>query len=319
MHKAEHESRNSSMKRREFIKTLGVAGVASTIAVGATKLTGASSNPGAPLSSDSNNLKAPFSLAFDPSGNLFVSDPPAYRIVRLDSGLTPSDSFGKPGAHIGRLNFPKGIACDETGLLYVVDSNNGRIQVFEAGGQVKRSVGSIGSIGGSFSTPQGIYVDEKKRMLVADTRNHRIQVYLNFELLSVIGDLGDSNDQFRLPTACSYTPDDEIAVLDSKHGIVKFFGPDTVFKRSFGSEGSAPGQLNLPQGMYVTKDGAVWIADTGNHRLQNFSLDGKLLNVIGKEGSGEAEFRRPTGVVVRDGFLYIADSGNSRVSRIKVP
>lgn len=305
------------MKRRDFIKTLGAAGVASTIGVGTARSTGAPSAPEFHSGSGASGLISPFSLVFSPSGDLFVSDPPAYQIVKLDSELKPVSSFGKPGAHIGRLNFPKGITCDEHGLLYVVDSNNSRIQVFDQDGQVKRSVGSIGSIGGSFSTPQGIYVDEHKRMLVADTRNHRVQIYSNFELMSVIGDLGDSNDQFRLPTACSWTPDNEIVVLDSKHGMVKFFGADSAFRRSYGSEGSAPGQFNLPQGMLVSGDGHIWVADTGNHRIQQFDIQGKLLNLFGKEGSGDGEFRRPTDLALKQGFIYVADSGNNRVARLK--
>lgn len=307
------------MKRRDFIKIVGVAGAASAIAVGTAIHTGAQQHPEPVSGNLPNSLTSPFDLVFGPSGRLFVTDPPNYCVFELDSNLSPVKSFGKPGAHIGRLNFPKGIACDEDGLLYVVDTNNSRVQLFDNNGQVKSSIGSIGSIGGAFSSPQGVYTDSRKRMLVADTRNHRIQIYKNFELMAVIGDLGDGSDQFRLPTACAYTPENEIVVLDSKHGMVKFFGEDLTFRRSFGSEGSAPGQLNLPQGMSVSVNGDVWIADTGNHRIQQFSNQGKLMNVIGREGSGAGDLKRPTGLALREGFIYVADSGNKRINRIKMP
>ena len=252
------------MRRRDFIKTLGVAGVASTFAVGAGSLTNASLEGNARTVIDAHGLNSPFDLTFDPSGNLFVSDPPSYQIKRLNSELVPVGFFGKPGSQIGRLNYPKGLACDADGLIYVVDSNNCRIQIFDIEGQVKRSVGSIGSIGGSFSTPQGVFVDDQRRMLVADTRNHRVQVFKDFELISVLGELGDARDQFRLPTSCAYTPDNDIIVLDSKHGMIKIFAADFAFKKSFGAEGSSPGQFNLPQGMSLSREGTIWIADTGN-------------------------------------------------------
>ncbi len=54
----------------------------------------------------------PFDLALESSGNLLVSDPSGYRIIRLDTTLKPIASFGAPGSQVGSLNFPKGLAVD---------------------------------------------------------------------------------------------------------------------------------------------------------------------------------------------------------------
>src|SRR5208283_1612621 len=103
--------------------------------------------------------------------------------------------------------------------------------------------------------------------------------------VAVLGDLGDGNDQFRLPTACAVTPEGEILVLDSKHGRIKVFGADLKLIRRFADAGKDPGLLNMPQGMALDDAGRVWVADTGNHRIQEFSFDGKVVSVLGKEGS----------------------------------
>jgi DNA-binding beta-propeller fold protein YncE len=151
------------------------------------------------------------------------------------------------------------------------------------------------------------------RLLVSDTRNHRVQIFQNDQLVAVLGELGDGNDQFRLPTASAVNTERDILVLDSKHGLIKVFGPDLKFKAGFGGVGSAPRLLNMPQGMRLDSNGHVWVADTGNHRIQEFSPTGTLLSVVGKKGSGPGEFDSPTGVVCREDKVYVADNGNRRV------
>lgn len=307
------------MKRRDFIRSIGAAGIislAATVPVHGYG-TGRSAEPrSGPLGKDSASevgLKGPFDVAFDPTGNMVVTDPPSYRVVKLDASYQPQSSFGTPGAEAGKLNFPKGVAVDSQGLTYVVDSNNCRVQAFDASGNVKQVLGTVGQIGGAFATPQGIFIDGKGRILVADTRNHRVQIFEGNSVVAIIGELGDENDQFRLPTACAATSQGEILVLDSKHGLVKVFGEDLSYRRAFGGVGKEPGQLNLPQGMTLDGSEHVWVADTGNHRIQEFDLGGKLVSVVGKEGSGPDAFSQPTGIACRDGKVYVADNGNKRI------
>lgn len=307
------------MKRRDFIKSLGVAGVISILPCGTSK---ALSEKKETTSSQffgqvqSDIPKSPFSLAFDSTGGLLVTDPSLYRVWRLDDTMTVSNSFGRPGATPGSFNYPKGIATDSNNFIYVVDSNNCRVQVFDISGRLIKTVGAIGSIGGLFATPQGICIDRKNNMLVADTRNHRIQIFESFQLVSIIGELGDGNDQFRLPTACQTTPDGEILALDSKHGLIKIFDKNGNFKRSFAGEGSSPGSLNTPQGMALDSEGSIFVADTGNHRIQKFDFSGKLVSIWASDSSGVPLFKTPTGLAVKDGSVYVADTGKGAIIKL---
>ncbi len=261
----------------------------------------------------SGGMGGPFSAAYDLAGNLIVTDPSHYRVLRLDASRQPVSWFGGPGSEKGRLNFPLGVAVAADGLIYVADSNNCRVQLFDTEGRVKAALGSIGSTAGSFAHPQGICLDPSGRLLVADTRNHRVQIFANGEPIAVIGELGDEKDQFRLPTAVLTGPDGEIIVLDSKHGLVKVFGQDLSFRRSFGGAGTGPGMLNMPQGMAIDESGHLWVADSGNHRVAEFSLEGKLISVTGKRGSGEGEFVNPTGGAIRGQEVCVVDNGNARL------
>lgn len=297
------------MERRTFLKAVGATGLCTLIEIiwfhRPTYATGAGC--------EAAGLRGPFDLALDASGRLLVTDPPSYCVLSLDEAYKPDFGFGGPGAAAGKMNFPKGIAVDGNGLVYVADCNNCRVQIFSPTGEFLRVIGSIGSIGGTFANPQGVHADAEGRLLVADTRNHRIQIFRGSDLVAVIGDLGDGEDQFRLPTACVTGPEGDIFVLDSKHCLVKVFGKDLKFRRCFGGVGSAPGLLNLPQGMTLDDRGHLWIADTNNHRLQEFTLEGTLVSVLGRHGRGPGEFDGPTGVACRGAIVCVADNGNGRV------
>ena len=51
-------------------------------------------------------------------------------------------------------------------------------------------------------------------------------------------------------------------------------------------------------------------------RLQKFSLGGELLGSWGKAGANDGDLNRPLGIFIdKDGFVYIADSGNNRIQK----
>ncbi|MFH0824849.1 MAG: NHL repeat-containing protein [Pseudomonadota bacterium] len=297
------------MKRRNFIKYIGIAGAASFLEVSPRSRdasAGAEDCGSVPV-------QAPYDLAFDAAGNMYITDSPAYTAARCNRASSTIDTFGGPGAEPGKFNFPRGICTDSAGRVYVADSNNCRVQVFDDKLKPVKVIGAVGSVGGTFATPQGLSFDTKFGLSVADTRNHRVQIFKDFGLKAIVGELGDEPDRFRLPTSVAASPEGELFVLDSKHGMVKVFDKDLKYKRSFGSNGAAPGMLNLPEGMDFDRDGRLWIADTRNNRIQVFGLDGRLISVVDAAGAGEERFDNPTGVACRDDKVYVADYGNAKI------
>ncbi|MBX7258180.1 MAG: alkyl hydroperoxide reductase [Candidatus Hydrogenedentes bacterium] len=64
----------------------------------------------------------------------------------------------------------------------------------------------------------------------------------------------------------------------------------------------------------------VFVSDTGHNRIVVCSLDGKMLECIGSGKTGladgsfeQATFRKPQGLAVSNGRLYVADTGNHAV------
>jgi sugar lactone lactonase YvrE len=74
----------------------------------------------------------PTDVAWDPAGNIFVSD--GYgnsRVVKYDKNGRYITAVGTKGSAQGQLNLPHTIAVDGKGNVYVGDRSNRRIQVFD--------------------------------------------------------------------------------------------------------------------------------------------------------------------------------------------
>jgi sugar lactone lactonase YvrE len=89
----------------------------------------------------------PTDVAWDPQGNIFVSD--GYgnnRVVKYDKNGRFLKEVGseKPGQGSNQLNLPHGIAVDSQGNVYVADRSNHRLQVFDNNLDFKASYDNIG-------------------------------------------------------------------------------------------------------------------------------------------------------------------------------
>jgi hypothetical protein len=92
------------------------------------------------------SFNRPTDLAFDPQGNMFVSD--AYtnaRIVKLDKTGRFVKTWGSKGSEAGQFDMPNSVAVDAQGNVYVADLGNKRIEVFDNGGTFKSEIKGVGA------------------------------------------------------------------------------------------------------------------------------------------------------------------------------
>jgi NHL repeat len=86
----------------------------------------------APTAPEPYILNRPTDVAWDASGNIFVSD--GYgnsRVVKYDKNGRFIATVGSKGSAQGQLNLPHTIAMDAKGNVYVGDRSNSRIEVFD--------------------------------------------------------------------------------------------------------------------------------------------------------------------------------------------
>lgn len=74
------------------------------------------------------NGYAPYGLALDPDGQLFVADGRASKVLRLDETRKVAQSWGKLGTAPGEFKMPHMLTFDATGNLFVAEVNGMRLQ-----------------------------------------------------------------------------------------------------------------------------------------------------------------------------------------------
>jgi hypothetical protein len=185
-----------------------------------------------------------------------------------------------------------GTYVDQTGDIFVTDSGNsaGYTGIREITAGVIKTVAKIN--GPEISTLNGLAVDTTGDMFVAESG-------LPNGIVEVLANTGN-------------------AVFAAGGGVIGFGGDG-------GPATSA--SFNWPEGVFVDNAGNIFIADTYNARVREVHAStGEISTVVGNGVAGfvgdggpatEAELSQPMGVWGdRNGNLYIADSGNSRIRKV---
>ncbi len=233
------------------------------------------------------------------------------------------DAGGASG--VAKFDGPVGVAVDGSGNVYVADAFNHRIrkikismggvaQVVTWAGEGTGAGGGFGSgafsegAGGvaQFDTPYGVAVDGVGVVYVADRRNHRIRKITSEEIISnrTVSTLAGTG------TKANGDPGG-----DFNDGA----GPSS-------NNPSGVAQFNQPVGVVVDGSGNVYVADSSNHRIRRVTPAGEVDTLAGTgtggfvdSADGSAKFDGPVGVAVdSDGNVYVADSSNNRIRKIKI-
>lgn len=204
---------------------------------------------------------------------------------------------------------PSAATVDDDGNVYIVDQLNQRIRRIDPDGIIHTfaGTGDKGEAGdggpateaqlawadGSNPNPGGGVLYHEGTIYVADTENHRIRA-IDLETLII--------DAFAGSGAPGYTGDG---------------GP------------AAEAELQGPRDMAIGPDGDLYVADTDNGVVRAIDLaDGSIRTVVGTGQLGlsaeeqlpalDTPLRRPFGLAFdAAGDLYVADTLNSRIVRVK--
>src|ERR1700728_1196426 len=227
-------------------------------------------------------------VAVDAAGNIFLTLPDYYVVLRLDAVtgmLTRAAGNGTPGssgdgglAASAQLLSPGALALDASDNLYIADNNRVRFvdggYITTAAGGGSASPGDNGlATGARLNSPAGIALDSARNLYIADAGDNVVR---EVQLDGIITTIAGSYVQ-------GYNGDHISATI---------------------------AQLNNPSGIAVDKSGTVYIADTGNGRVRKVS--GGMIN------TATAVLTQPQGVAVdSSGNVYVADGGIGRVLEIR--
>lgn len=263
----------------------------------------------------------PISVAFDASGNLFISDFYNHRIrkVAVGTGIvttiagTGTGGFSGDGtlATNAQINNPGDLCLDISGNIYFVDNQNFRIRKIDAitnvittvagNGSATYSGGSLPAINAGIHYPNGVAVDATNLYISLFSKHVVCKVNLTTGLLSTIagnfvngfgGDGGAATSaSFGHPSGLSVNQAGEILIADYLNnrirkidaaGIISTVAGNGIAGYSGDGGLAISTSLNLPTGVTTDIAGNIYIADRGNHRIRKVSVStGSITTVAG--------------------------------------
>ena len=231
---------------------------------------------------------------------------------------------------------PSGIALDRDGSFLVTDVYHK--QVWRVLNRDSKSYAGGATVQDLYGQPIGGYNDAAldgsyfkepwaiapflNGWAVSDTANNVVRLIQSTGVQTLNGatkeklkvtELGVAFDH---PTGLAADDDGNLYISDTFNGAVRRITPE-------GSVSTAAQNLSEPMGLFW-KDGVLYIAETGKNRVVKLE-DGKVSTAAGNGtaaladgAAARASFNAPQGVAVgSDGSIYVADTGNSAVRRVK--
>ena len=255
-------------------------------------------------------LKEPRGAALDSGGRLWVADFGNSRLKIFDRDGGYLGGWGGRGS--GEYGFRELCALAIRGDdLYVADTWNGRVQGYTLAGLLRATAGELYG-------PRGVAISGDGRVWVADTGNHRVVVYDGLlQNPKKIGKKGSAPGEFSSPVGIAAAPDGRIYVADTGNRRIQILGPDGQTRAVFAFPGW--GESVEPQ-LAVDSDGTPYATDPAAGVVQVFDGSGRLGNRFTTDEAGR-KLEKPTGLAIdpKDRILYVVNSGNSSIARIRLP
>ena len=254
-------------------------------------------------------LSAPFQIAFDGAGNMYVANygSAAGNVVRIPAGggnatVVSTGGFTLAGAI--------GVALDGAGNLYISDHYNTRIVEVTAGGVV--SVLNITGLSPALNITGALAIDAAGNLYISDYGGGRIVKVTPSGAGSVLG-----------TGSFTFAGDSVLGVAVDAAGTV--YIPDSIGNRvvKVTAAGAASlvvpagitPPLSSPQGLAVDAFGNLYIADAGNHRIVEVTTAG-VASVLQMPGQS---LLTDYGVTVdASGNVFIPDFSANHIVKVNV-
>ena len=180
----------------------------------------------------------PIGLAWDVTGELWISDYSAHTIRRIDregkvetlSGIDGTPGFVDGDGERAKFYYPAGIDIDAQGRLWVADVGNGAIRIVNRDGFTETMAGRTRTQGhrdgsldeAQFDHPSDLAIAEDGSVFITDSWSHTIRMISDGEVTTIAGSAGapgfsdgrGSYARFNHPVALALGPGGLLFVAD---------------------------------------------------------------------------------------------------------
>jgi len=304
-----------------------------------------------PAADAKSDLSEPFAMEFDAKGNMVIVEYTGGRIHTWSpqAGLThvaggPEQDYVDGHALDARFNKLHNLVILPDGNIILSEHVNHTVRKFDPVAKTITTFTGTGKQGpaepsvlrekATFSQPICVSATpDFSSLLIADIGNRYIRrLELASGLITIVAGNGKKGVPVDGAVATASPLVDPRGAIENQAGeiyVIERNGNtllkiDTQGKLTRVAGNGKPGlvdggieksQLNGPKHLCFGPSGEIYIADDNNDAIRRFDpVTGKLTTV----DLGDYKIKRPHGVTTRDGWLYIADSFNHRILRVKI-
>ena len=266
-------------------------------------------------------LDAPYGVAVDETGNLFIADT-ADSVIREAVAATGNITtvagtftagFDGDGLAINvDLNNPNGVFVDGSGDIFIADSQNNAIREVNSDGSMTTVVGeSDGVLTNVLNYPTAVFVDGSGNIFIADSGNNVIEkvaavVVEGTPALTVVAGTGTAGftgngglatkAELNAPSGVFVDSSGNIFIADSLNNVVREVVAATGNIETVAGNGTAgfsgdtgpatSAQLDYPFGVFVDSSGNIFIGDSNNNAVREvLAATGNIRSVAGSSGN----------------------------------
>jgi tripartite motif-containing protein 71 len=273
--------------------------------------------PGTPTPPPTGGFNGPRGVAFDAAGNMYVTDMYNERVEAFapngSGGYTFAQTWGIRGDTANTFNYPRLDCVDPvTGYLIVADTDSSVIVAWDVTKTPPQEIWPLGGKSQGLSDPYGVACAPNGEIYVADSNDKDIAVFNSDGSVGSPAKIG-SNLGFTRGIAVDPI-DGSIWVSIGASNTIDHFASSGAALPSF-----SVGAGQDPFGIAVDA-GYVYVALSSKNDVGQYTRAGVLQTTFGGAGSAIGQMRTPQGLAFApDGFLYVVEENNARVSQWSVP
>jgi sugar lactone lactonase YvrE len=255
---------------------------------------------GAGVALTTTGLNEPYGMAFDASGNLYVTNFGSGTVYKYAGGT------GTPTSFITGLTDPTGIVFDATGNVYI-SQYNGYVYRYTAAGATKTTIITGGT--GNATKPgsaYGLAIDASGNLYVADGNDGQIYKWTASTATNAII-IANGTTDMAAPVGVAVDAAGNIYSVDEFDDVIAKYTSAGVYSSTVVSSG-----LENPYSLYMDKSGNLYVGDTGTGDEYVYNSSGTLLSTLGG-------FNEPQGTAVDSkGDLFVSDYGNNTITEFPI-